>query len=208
MGKNYRAPHILTEATITKFATDHRLHSPTASVANFDIVRFFYEELQDILGHPVVLELRDLSGPDDDPAFVSFKPLKLVCDYEVWRNAKLGDPDARYVIAHELGHLVFHSGHELHFSSPDSVFHSWYPEHEGTEWQAHNYAEKVLLPDFVVKPFTNHKELAQACDVTEALALKRFREVNNIKFSGEPCPHCHDFTMAWHKNKHYCYKCG
>jgi hypothetical protein len=208
MGKNYRAPHILSEETIAKFATKHRLHSPTASTANFNIVRFFHEDFQNILGHPVTLERRDLPGTEDYPAFVSFKPLRLVCDDEVWEHANFGDPNARYVIAHELGHLIFHSEYEQHFSSPDSLFRSWYPEHEGTEWQAHAYAERLLLPDFVVRQFVSHNEIADTCDVTEALALRRFREVHNIKFSGEPCSRCHDFTMAWHGSKHYCYKCG
>lgn len=208
MGKNYKAPQILAEQTIENFATSHRLYSPASSIANFDIVRFFYGDFQNILGHPVVLEIKDLYGTEDYPAYVSFKPLKLVCDDEVWEHAKLGASYARYIVAHELGHLTFHSGHDQHFSSPDCVFESWHPEHEGTEWQAHEYAERVLLPNFIVRQFTDYKEMAAACDVSEALALKRFRAVNNIKFSGEPCQKCHDFTMAWHKNKHYCYKCG
>lgn len=184
------------------------MHSPAASSADFDIVRFFRKDFQDILGCSVVLEIRDLFGTEDHPAFVSFKPLKFVCDDEVWKHAEIGAPYARYIIAHELGHLFFHSKHEQHFSNPDSIFKSSYPEYESTEWQAHTYAERLLLPDFIVRQFTNQKDIAESCNVTESLALKRFREVHNIKFSGEPCLQCNNFTMAWHGSRHYCYKCG
>ncbi|MBM6595842.1 ImmA/IrrE family metallo-endopeptidase [Microvirga pudoricolor] len=196
MGKNFKAPHFWREEDLARLATKHRALSPKAQEPNFNVVEFFGNDLPKIIRCPIKVSLRNLAGHEDWPAFVSGGKPELICDDEVWEHSKLGDPDARYILAHEFGHLVLHSGHAQHFSDPNNEFHSWHMEEEGVEWQAHTYARYLLAPDELARAFLNSGEMATTCDIPIWLAKRRWEEVNKGMLSGNVCPNCGDFTVS------------
>lgn len=76
------------------------------------------------------------------PAKVTFNPLTLHVDQEIWAEAKLGEPGARRILAHELGHIILHDHYALPFSGEKGV---WLREEESAEWQADRFADCILL---------------------------------------------------------------
>src|SRR5205085_224266 len=50
------------------------------------------------------------SAVGEVPAYVDFRPgaMDLHVDREIWQLAKDGQPEARTILAHEIGHLVLH----------------------------------------------------------------------------------------------------
>ena len=209
MNGDFKASKFWREEDIARVASGHRWSAPSALHANFSVVSFFEMDLERTFkrGH-VTLELSDLVGKGDFPACVKFTPLRLICDSEVWKYASLGESEAKYIVAHEFGHLFLHSGYEYHFSDPANVLKKWYMEEESTEWQAHAYARNFLLPDFIVKEFDNFTELALACNVTEDLAERRFKEANSRRMIGEACSTCHNFTLFRSGIVDVCSTCG
>jgi hypothetical protein len=205
MGQDFKAPHFWTEERLAKLAEKHRFGSPATLQPNFNLADFIKVSLTNILGKQVRVDLKDLSGTDDYPAYVPAGSLRLVCDDEVWQHGELGESGNRYVLAHESGHLVLHHGHELHFSDPGNRFRKWYMEEESTEWQAHTYARHLLLPDFIVSQYRSVSEIIQYCDVPLWLAERRYEEVNRRKYSGDACTTCGKFTLVQNGT---CLKCG
>jgi hypothetical protein len=45
------------------------------------------------------------------PAYVTYNPTTLHVDFGTWQDADLGEPTARFIIAHELGHIALHDSY-------------------------------------------------------------------------------------------------
>jgi hypothetical protein len=208
MGQDYKAPRFWTEQQLARLAEKHRSGSPSTLQSNFNVPDFIKITLTGILKKQTRVDLGDLAGTMDYPAYVPAGSVRLVCDDEVWGHANLGDSESRYILAHECGHLVLHSGYELHFSDPNNRFKSWYMEEESTEWQAHTYARRLLLPDFLVTQYRSASEIVEFCDVPRWLAERRYREVNRPKYSGDSCPECANFTLVRNGTCSKCDMCG
>lgn len=208
MGVDYKAPAFWAKERLAAVAAEHRQVSSHTRLPNFDVVRFFEQDLPKIIGKRIRHELKDLAGTKDYPAYVPAGSLCLVCDDEVWKHAKLGDSEARYILAHECGHLFLHSGYDLHFSDPRNRLSSWIREEDSTEWQANTYAQHLLLPDYLVQQFKDALELAQVCDVPMWLAMQRFEEVNPRKLSGDICRKCYHVGLTPHGTNFKCDICS
>src|SRR5690242_17906696 len=82
---------------------------------DFNIVNFIEQTLIRRLSKKKgKLEIRffDMTNEQDHPAYVTIDPLTLHVDREIWQLAKIGDPFARHVLAHEVGHIVLHGQYE------------------------------------------------------------------------------------------------
>ncbi len=208
MGVDYKAPAFWAKERLAAVASDHRQMSSYAHLPNFDVIRFVENDLPTIMGNRIRLEIKDLAGTRDYPAYVPAGSLRLVCDDEVWQHAKLGDSESKFILAHECGHLFLHNGYDLHFSDPRNRLSSYIREEDSTEWQANTYAEYLLLPDLLVQQFKDASELAQICDVPMWLALKRFEDVHPRRFSGEVCRTCYSIGLKPNGANFKCETCG
>src|SRR5438046_9295613 len=63
------------------------------------------------------IEYFDRTCKYDEPAYVAFRPLTLHVDRAIWHAAKAGDEYARFVIAHEVGHIILHVNTAKYFYS-------------------------------------------------------------------------------------------
>ena len=111
------------------------------------------------------------------PAYVTFEPLKLYVDREVWKFAGLGDPESRFIVAHELGHLFLHDHHAKAFSDDPTERIRFKEKEHSAEWQANTFAAHFLLPDHIVEAHYEVKALVGSCSVGEALAQERLETI-------------------------------
>jgi IrrE N-terminal-like domain len=198
--RDYKVP-FKSEESIAKIALEWRRAAGSINSAYFNIVDFIETVLVKHLRRRDGLKIRFFeAGPEDDPAFVTYKSLTLHIDSELWKLAKLGEPGARYIVAHEIGHVILHDYHAKAFSTDASQNLKFVQNENSAEWQAHRFADHLLLPNELVKAFTEVTSMAQSCSVPQELASERFSKVHAVKrmlrgYSGEACPTCNNFTL-------------
>jgi predicted metalloprotease len=150
----------------------------------------------------------------DDPAYVTFKPLTLHVDRKIWKSAGEGEVYARYIIAHEIGHIVLHDEFAVAFSDEEAAQLKYLQDEESGEWQANVFAGYFLAPDHVALKLQDADVLAGLCVITDELAAKRLKEAKNGKvklnptYEGEMCGWCGNFTLARNGNTTNCDTCG
>ena len=143
-------------------------------------------------------------------AFVTFKPLVLHVDKEIWAEAELGEPKARFVLAHELGHIVLHGHYRQEFSEDEKAGLTFVPPEERSEPQAHWFAGHFLAPDWMVLDCRTEFEISQMFGFPsdyihlkrEAFARKRARPSSGL------CSRCGEFAMKGEWLTRRCTECG
>jgi hypothetical protein len=103
-------------------------------------------------------------------------------DGELWDDAKIGEPKSRYMLAHELGHLVLHDCYVQPYSDEKK---SIYGEGNSTEWQAHAFARHFLLHDNHLKVGLTPLQIAMSCSVDVSHVRKRLGP--RVRSSDELC---------------------
>jgi uncharacterized protein DUF955 len=121
----------------------------------------------------VVIE--DKSEADDVLALTRAEPLEIVLKESIYQQAINEHPQARFILAHELGHLMLHRKY-IHpmadillddIRSPDSGF----------EGEADWFAGAFLIPSEVINCMAP-KDIATRFGVSESLAQERLRQLN------------------------------
>ena len=79
-------------------------------------------------------------------AFVTYEPLVLHVDSDIWEEANFGEPMARFILAHEIGHVVMHAHYRQAFSFDEERGIKFVQPEERAETQAHWFAAKFLVP--------------------------------------------------------------
>jgi len=106
-----------------------------------------------------VAEYRDMPGehgltyPDEK---------RIVIREDVYEGALAGQGRDRFTVAHELGHLLMHSGLGLarHVRKGDV------PAYRDSEWQANSFAGALLVPRAAVVPGRSAQQVAERCGVS------------------------------------------
>lgn len=140
----------------------------------------------------------DLFEHDHDPvAYVTFGPLTLHVHREIWEDADIGEPKSRFILAHELGHILMHGHHRQAYSEDEKARLSFPQQEESAEVQANWFAACFLAPDHLVRRYKDETELCLQLDFPPDFASIRFDDVkrNSPKYSGEACLRCGNFTV-------------
>ncbi len=186
-----------SEESIARDAAHYRQLIPSVS-PYFDIVQFVESVLPGLLPGGLRIVFYD-AEEEDDLVFVTFKPRTLNIDREVWRLAILGEPQARFVLGHEAGHLLLHSASAKAFSTDKEERLKFDRKEFSAEWQADTFAENLFVPLELVSAVADAPALARICGVTEAQARGRLSAVrprSRDELSGELCPGCGNFTLV------------
>lgn len=96
---------------------------------------------------------------------------------DVYDGACQGKGRDRFTLAHELGHLLLHSGHRyLERIDPNAApTPPTHKKYEDSEWQADTFAAELLMPVHVVKKCAGPDQLANLAGVSYQAADVRFR---------------------------------
>jgi len=177
---------------------------------NFNVIGFVTRtlprQLEVMKKGKLLIELYDRAFQQDDPAFVSFNPLTLNSDRQIWADAERGEDYARFIIAHEIGHLTLHDHSAKAFSRDKSDQIKFGDDLQSAEWQANTFAGYFLLPDPVIQKLTqridNAAIIGTICQVPEMLSLQRIAEFKkslqrkNRTFEGAYCSKCRSFSLV------------
>jgi hypothetical protein len=200
------------EEAIEEIAAEWRREAGNYNSGYFNIVDFVEEVLsRKLKKRPLFISFFD-TGADDEPAYVTFKPSTLHVDSEIWGLARIGDPYARYIIAHEVGHLVLHDHDAQAFSNDPNdqiIFESM--NEVSAEWQANTFARYFLLPTHIVASIGSTEELVNSCGVYTNLARDRLAAVQTAKsrrYGGDACSDCGNFTLLPNGAAWKCNTCG
>jgi IrrE N-terminal-like domain len=203
-----------SEETIAEIALAWRNAANILNDGNFDIIDFVENVLSKQYATKGALNIRlfDASSGSDF-ASVTYNPLTLHVDSEVWELAKRGDPDSRYMIAHEIGHILLHDHYARPFSNDPSQQRNFAQNEHSAEWQANTFAGFFLLPDHLVRSFGDAKEMSTSCGVPKNLARDRVATVEKAarksrNFEGDLCSECRNFTLIRNGLSLRCETCG
>jgi hypothetical protein len=197
------------EDYIADVALEWRRIARNENLPYFCIVDFIECVLQKVWVKNGHLHIEFIDAPenarDDELAWVEFRPnLTLHVDREVWRLAQQGEPRARFILAHEVGHIILHQDDAKHFSSDprlqtkaakiDDKEHS-------AEWQANTFSSYFLITDRVLESYDSLKELIAKTSVEEPFVLKRHDNARTCSIRrhtrhGGLCDVCGNFSVT------------
>ncbi|MBV9395289.1 MAG: ImmA/IrrE family metallo-endopeptidase [Methylobacteriaceae bacterium] len=130
-------------------------------------------------------------GPDLPLAFVTYCPLTLHVDSQVWSDGEENEPEARRILAHELGHIFLHDYYAQPYSGERK---KWIQrEEESAEWQANVFADYFLLLHHHTTVLPPTDLAIRACIPLDI--VRRFQDVKPV-MAGEACPGCGNFSLV------------
>lgn len=183
---------------------------------HFNIVHLVEDHLIPRLKGGLRIAFFDMK-PAGVPAYVSYRPLTLHIDREIWRDAKIGDPGARYIVAHEIGHIVLHDQRELAFSSGSDAQLRAPENEESAEWQANVFAHFLLVPDEALLGNRSLEDVAAEISVPAAVIATvsmfderrdAFEFVDRSNYTGDACGECGNFALVRAGTHLRCEGCG
>jgi IrrE N-terminal-like domain len=176
MGNYFRAVSPMSASGIEAAAVQLRniLHIDGSS--RVQMVQLVENVLPEVLPDYVfcVMPDEDMPGMDGITAIGSFT----ICLAEhTYVDLCKGKPEARFVAAHELGHLVLHSQQQ-----PALARRSLNDDRVDPEWQADRFADVWLMPRAGVAKCKSANEVAARFTVPIEAAERRFAEILPLKF--------------------------
>lgn len=153
----------------------------------------------------------------EDLAYVSYNPTRLNIDRTIWHEAKIWDPKARYILAHELGHLTMHSHAEMAFSNVGENQLKSPPDEQSAERQANVFAHFLLVPDEALlggRPLIDTAmEIAVPIWVVATVSSydeKRgvFQFIEENAYTGDLCERCGSSAVFRNGLDLHCADCG
>ena len=137
-------------------------------IVNFDIVRFIENILPDL--HPnfqfEVVEPYRLQGKyaESIPSYYDGTAIIKVRE-DVYKDAASGGTRARFTLAHELGHIIYHTPRHMTLCRLETSL----PAYMEPEWQANVFAAEFLVMRHLAKGMSPF-EIADKFNVSYAVA--------------------------------------
>ena len=189
-----------SEEKIASIALDWRKAAGNQNLARFNVTQFV-EDASSKAKRPFKIQFYD-AAEGQKPGYVTFSPRTLHIDREIWRLATMGEPEARFIVAHEFGHIVLHDHDAKAFSSDPALRIKFGEPEHSAEWQANIFAYHLLLPSHIVAAFRGDtQELAASTQVVQAIAVDRQQSVREatrrIEYrEAELCTDCGNLTLT------------
>lgn len=183
---------------VAELAHEARKRMCVAHYFTFNIVKAIRRLVGKEFGKLGVLHL-DVFERDNDPvAFVTFNPLTLHVHREIWEDAELGEPKSRFILAHELGHMLMHGHYRQAFSEDEKSRLKFVQPEESAEAQANWFAACFLAPDYLARQCKNESELCLQFDFPSDFASVKLDDIKRHlpSYTGEACSTCGNFTLV------------
>ncbi len=210
MAKDCKAKHRRYEQVAEK-AREVRRWLGIDMLYTFDITKQIERLVGKTYGSLGVLHIDVFEDEKEDLAYVTFQPtFTLHVHKEIWSDARRGEPKSRFILAHELGHILLHSYYRLAFSDDERRHLTFVPEEERAETQANWFAEQFLAPDHLARNCQKELDLCLQFDFPGAYAANRMMRLRNrrVTFVGEACPNCGSYTLVRNGVESKCDTCG
>ncbi len=161
--------------------------------ANFPIVDFVEKILGDgaLVGGDLILEVRTKQEMGDVHGFTDPTEgvLHIALREDVYNAAVAGNGQARFTLAHELGHLFLHNGqpfalHRAPTKSQNVV------AFRRAEPQANQFAAALLMPQALILPTDTAESLVEKFGVSFAAARNRLnyirKQIGEVRLMSNP----------------------
>jgi hypothetical protein len=208
MSTDYKV-RLRSYARVSEIALQVRRRLSVAHYYSFNIARLITTLAGETFGKLGKLKLDIFDEPSEHLAYVTFSPLTLHVDREIWDLADLGDPKSRFILAHELGHLLMHEHHEQAYSEDGSGRLTFIQPEESAEVQANWFAACFLAPDHLAWECRDETELCLQFDFPKEYASLRLDEMsrNAPKRSGATCACCGNIMIVRSDGRLTCETC-
>lgn len=184
----------------------------------FDVTRVIERLSIEVNGvdNPISIELASSDEFLEAPAIANLDTYKMDVYGTIWEAAKNGLADARFVIAHELAHFVLHNKAETGFTPISDERSISDDPYSTSEFQANLFAAFFLVGEKALKRTTDPRVIEIIANVdyeVAELACRIFdqeikQRVSVLKFEGEACPECANFTLVRNGTCLKCDTCG
>ena len=204
--RDYSTRVSLNAVQIRKIAENVRAFLEPALRADFNVVAAMRRLAAEACFAWGKLEIKFFSASDGESlAYVNIgkNGKTLHVDRDIWAEAELGEPHARYILAHELGHLVLHDCYVQPFSNLTT---SIFDQETSTEWQAHTFAECFLILERDIEEYVSPRWITSACLVEESVVKRRLGA--RLSYVGEFCCNCGSATVYRTGRRKRCNTCG
>lgn len=182
---------------VVSLALDARAKFGIANCFTFNIVKLIRGLVGKRFKDSGPLNLDIFERDDDQNAYVTFNPLTLHVHREIWEDAELGEPKSRFILAHELGHIVMHRHYCQAYSEGENSRLSFVPPEESAEAQANWFAACFLAPDHLARHCRDERELCQQFAFPSDFASIKFDDLKRKPaYSGGSCSECGNFTLV------------
>jgi hypothetical protein len=182
---------------------------------SFNICKFVLEVLAKRLRSKGQLQIKFYNSEElPERACVTFDPLTLHIVKKIWEDADLGEPYARFILAHEIGHIVLHDRFAVAFSDDHEAVLNFVEKEESGESQANVFADYFLVPDHIAIKLKEPDLIAGLCLVADDVAVRRQREATSTRhvlmpqYEGETCGECGNFSLVRNGTCMKCDTCG
>jgi len=115
-------------------------------------------------------------------AFAKGKDREIFVKQSVLESALEDDDAARYVLLHELNHIIFHPGPRKFRIATGNKTPAFIHKHNSAEWQADRIARAVFMPPEIVDAATSPLDLARTAGVPLTEARNRLADLR----AGQP----------------------
>lgn len=198
---------------IASIARDWRIAGNVDHREYFDIVDFIENCLSKRYLKKGNLKIEFFNATSSEaPASVSYNPLLLRVDQETWDLAKLGDPRSRFILAHEVGHIVLHDHHAKSFSKNPELRLRFPMDENKSEWQADNFADPFLASDQIILQIGEENEIAITCGIPLENVIHRLQRLQETKrkrfYTGDFCKICFNLSLSIEGGVLCCERCG
>lgn len=110
----------------------------------------------------------------DSRARTYYNPPRIEIRQSIYYAASCGDPEARYVLAHELGHLTQHSDLPKSLLATEQIQAKL--KTMSAEWQADEFAFYFLTPEHVARDYQSIGDLITWLKIPTWLAERAMKE--------------------------------
>lgn len=142
-----------------------------------DVIALLENEIPKLFGHfaMVIKEDSKMRGAE---GYTEFDPPKIVLAESTYLDAAAFGGRGRWTAAHELGHLVQHES-AVPLDRAPSRYSSMkeLPRYASAEWQANAFAAAFLMPEWLVRDFTDSSEIVEFFSVSRKAAEIRLSEL-------------------------------
>ncbi len=143
---------------VAELAWEMRFRLDIDNYYSFNIVRQLRKLKDQKFGLRGCLSI-DLFVDREDKSYVTFDPLVLHVHNGIWEEAEIGEPRARFILAHELGHVLMHADYRQEFTELDEFHLKAFPPEERAEPQANWFAAAFLAPDHLARNCESEADL-------------------------------------------------
>jgi len=131
----------------------------------FNIVELLEKEMPKAIDD---FRLEVLARSDVPEVYATSAPPRIFATEPVYRLARQGDANSRFLLAHEVGHLVLHS-----VCHPSAGSNGSAERVKASEAQASIFALFFLIPDSIARRFKTAESLSVQCQIRRELAELR-----------------------------------